>query len=63
MNQEKGSKTFERDADDGPSAPMLVIGNEENKDFFFFGSALGLTNAQRVAEENEPIHFDVIQCF
>ena len=48
---------FERDAEDTP--PILDISNKENDDAFFFGSALDLTNAQRMAAENESVTFDI----
>ena len=42
---------------------MLDVGNEESDDLFFFGSALGLTNTQRMTEEDKSNQFDITERF
>lgn len=53
---------FENDLDEKPDEPLFDVSNE-GEDGFFFGSAIGMTNAQRMAEENESKEFDIRQRF
>lgn len=52
---------FEKNMGDKPLRPLMQLHHDDNEDDFFFGSAISLTNAQIMAEENEAKKVDITQ--